>query len=133
MNKMKADLVIIGGAEFEPDRLQSVTGLAPDAISRIGDPIGSSIRKYESNAWIASTGYMKSLSLADCIAPLWARLEPFWDKLRSAVPAGVEIQLSITAYVSNEMPELNLGSDVIRRLAQLKASLDIDIISIEGS
>ena len=131
MSKMQAELIIFGGAELEPDRLQSVIGLAPDTISRIGDRIGSSIRKYDSNSWIVSTGYMQCLSLAECIAPLWARLEPFWDKLRPAVPAGVDIQLSVAAYVSDTMPELNLGSEVISRLAQLKASVDIDIITIE--
>ena len=131
-NKMKAELIVSGGSDFEPGNLQAAIGLTPDRICRIGETIGRSIRKYDSNLWIVSTGYSDCRSLTICLAPLFARLEPFWERLRLAIPPTTQVQLSVAAHVHvhDSTPELNLEKDAVGRLATIGASIDIDVILV---
>lgn len=117
-------------ADFEPDYLEAVVGLAPDKMCRIGETIGRSIRKHDYNTWVSSTGYLQCISLTKCLVPLLERLEPFREKLGLAIPPSAELQLSVAIYIHDAVPELNLEKIVISKLAAFGASLDVDVILV---
>lgn len=130
MCEMKAELVIFGGLDFRPGDVQAQIGLEPDEIHYLGDSIGRSALKYESNLWVLSTGYHECSTTSECLDPLLRRLRPIWNKLRSPATASAEMQLSLAAYVGDEMPELNFDAELVKLLGAIGASLDIDIIPL---
>jgi len=89
---MKAELIISGGCDFNPYRLNAIIGLTADHIWHIDDAIGKSIRKRDSNAWVISTGYLPCISLRECIVALLKKIESFEAKLRSVINSTVETQ-----------------------------------------
>ena len=133
MSESKVDLIVSGGLNFKPDLLTNYIKIVPDSVWEIGDKIGKSIRTREENAWIISSDYSKNDDISELLKSVIDKVTPARDELRDYIRSrdGMEIQVSIAIYVSEQAPILNLSPSLITELSILGASLDIDIICLE--
>lgn len=116
------------GAELDPDVLTRRTGLTPSAAFRVGDlkPNG---RRHDVAAWrIRSADHPDRM---EALAELWARVDPVWPELVALArehTAYVEVVIVAAEDVSpDERFDLNFEVDVVRRAAELGASLGFDL------
>jgi hypothetical protein len=92
---------------------------------RIGDTRWKSIIVEKNNGWVLNSGLPESSSLEDHINALLERVASGSDRIRSLSEVA-EVELSCVVY-GEHMPALNFAPRVVHRIAQLGASLDIDL------
>lgn len=131
MAEIEADLIVAGDARFEPDDVQREYGIVADDIWHIGEQIGRSIRKRDCNAWIISSGKIKGYALSECLSLLMRKVDAGWQGLQTLCALdGVQTQLAVAVYVYDAVPALDCSREVVRKLAELKADIDIDLTTL---
>lgn len=103
-------------------------GLQPERSWHIGDQRPKTRIMEKENGWLLSSGLEESASLEEHLAALLEKLQPISGRIAS-VASIANIELSCAIY-SETQPALSFGSDVIREVANLRASLDVDIYVI---
>jgi hypothetical protein len=111
-----------------PDKISSQTGLQCDRSWRIGDLRHRTAIRERNSGWILGSGLPKADCIDDHLDAIWSILGPVKDKIRQLSETET-VELSVVIY-SSSSPELYFESSRINRLAQLGASLDIDLYVI---
>ena len=128
-----AELIIFGDEKFDPTAVSSACGIEADQTWRIGDRIGTSTMKRESNAWVLSTEYTEGLDVATVLRPLLVRAAPARELIRSlARRDGLEVQMSICIQAADVSPAISFEPAIVAELHSLGAGLDIDLILMEA-
>lgn len=115
----------ITSASRTPEQISEATGLTCDRSWRIGEKRGKTTIVERSNGWVLNSTLPKSASLEAHIEELLGRLLARADKIR-ALSEHDTVELSCVVYAILP-PALNFDKSVIQRLAQLGASLDVDL------
>jgi hypothetical protein len=130
--KTKIDFIISGDNQFDPNNLSGIFGHEPDEYWVVGDKIGSSIRLRDDNAWVLSSGYTENNEISDLLVNLFARIDKFKTKAIDYLSShkNLNADISIAIYISDETPVINIQPNILKKLASIGATLDIDIILI---
>jgi hypothetical protein len=129
MVEIRVDFTLFGhGVDLE--RLSHDIGMQPTATYREGDLIRKTALKAEFDAWRLSTGYVNSIDTLEVVEVLLEKLEPVKENvLRMSESLGLIREFSILLTLRGDhAPSFNLPAEVVRRLADLKCSVDVDII-----
>jgi hypothetical protein len=115
---------------FDPDSLSSGIGVSADRTWRAGDlRIPNSIVKHDSAGWCIEAPKQNGWDLEPVVVQLLDRLKPARSEIRAVQQKfALRSQLSCIVYAADQVPSLAFGSDVIARLADLQASIDIDVM-----
>jgi hypothetical protein len=129
------------GRDIDPDEITRSTRIGPTAIRRIGDPMPYLRRVKTTNDWVVATGEIEGSS-GEALTRLFELLRPGWDRLAKIglarsnlrdyegpleIDSGAGVGLSLS--FENSPPDISIASDAIVCLAELHASLDIDVTS----
>jgi len=114
----------------DPGEVTLRTGLQPEKIWRAGDQIGKSIRKYEQNGWQLGSDRPAEAGFGDHVESLIAKVRPVLPVFRS-LKQSWEIELSCAIEVYSSSPELHLEPDALQVLAELGASIDLDLYCLD--
>jgi hypothetical protein len=75
---------------------------------------------------------LKLIGLEAVLCELLDAVTPYEGRIAEAVARfGLEVGISFGVYLSDETPACWFSADTIRRVSQLQASLDIDLIRVE--
>lgn len=108
-----------------PEQITEAIGLPCDRSWRIGDKRGKTIIIEKENGWILNSSLSLEASLDAHVENLLSRLTPIADKIRKFSEQN-RVEFSCVVYADSP-PALNFTESVIFQLAQLGASLDIDL------
>ena len=118
------------GFAREPDELTALVGIVPSKVWRIGESIDKSKRTYKSNGWRISAEPPPTEVEAGVDA-LFTKVASCWEALR-LLSIDCRVELSIVIYVGQQVPAIHLRPDQLDRLAELGASIDIDLYCLDG-
>jgi hypothetical protein len=123
----------ITGIDLLPEQITIDLGLTPTQTWRLGDPIQETQLRRKHNGWCFSIGQSEdNWELEKSLAALIDHLLPYANIISSVCENHIlHCEISCAIYVSDETPIINLCPETISHLAQLNASLDIDIILTE--
>ena len=127
--EVKVRLVILG-FECSSDEISSTLGVAPTQVWRDGETVTpQATNVHHENGWmLRSPVDPQRASAEEAVNALLAQFPSL--KAFAALPAAADIQLTCTIYGHDERPGLWLSKDVIARLAQIGASLDVDVYDL---
>jgi hypothetical protein len=125
---IRVDFTLFGhGVDLE--RLSQDIGIPPTSTWHEGDSIQRTMLKAEFDVWRISTGYVNSIDTLDSVEVMLGLLEPAKEKLlRVSEALGLIKEFSIVLKLRNHAPSFNLPAEVVRRIADLGCSIDVDII-----
>ena len=132
MPEMRSELSVqftLRGVDLNPDDVTRLLGLQPTEAWRVGDRI-TAIRVprfFSDSAWRLHSGLPDTTDLEEQVKSLLDRLEPVWDV---AVELGkkhyAEFSCVVYSY-GGDRPAISFDNEVIKRLAELNATLDVDL------
>jgi hypothetical protein len=112
-----------------PETVTEVLGLQCDRFWHCGDTRADTIIIEKNNGWVLHSGLPKTAPLEEHIEAILRILTPFKEKIKS-LSCTDTVELSCVLYASHP-PALSFGHSTINRLAELGASLDIDLYVME--
>jgi|ERR1051325_3506247 hypothetical protein len=114
----------------DPSEVSDLVGLQPSKTWRAGDLIGSTARRYQQGGWQLSS-------------PSFADVEPAVDQLLSAIAVRTDelrgiareaqLQIGIVVYANAFVPAILLRADQVKTIADLGASIDVDLYCLMNS
>jgi len=126
--KIRADFCITG-IEIPPDKITSLLGISPTKTWQVGESIQGTALKRKFNGWCISKEYERDLNLVKPVKSLLEILLPKSKVINHICNEyKLECEMSCVIYVTDETPIIDFEQDVISKLAELKTTLDIDII-----
>jgi hypothetical protein len=118
------------GLELDPDAASARLGIVPTKTWRAGDPIdGRTTLRYRHSGWRLQSALGKSAHhLEDHIETLLAQLQPAWSPLTGLCARyDGEFSCVIRLHPDDQAPAMHFANDVIGRIAELNAEIDIDL------
>lgn len=112
--------------EAPPQRISDALELAPTRTWLKGETIGGSVRRSASNGWALERA-AQTVDVEALVVDLLGRLPTDSSARLSRVIGSWELQCSVVVTVRDETPALHWSAPTIRRLAELGASLDVDL------
>ena len=114
--------------DFAPEEITELTGLLPTSILRAGELFrGSSDRRREKSVWEIKWQGDEAVPVGVQVRSLLDSLEESWEKL-AELGERYEAWLLLRAYIYEAQgPEFTLEGDLVKRIARLNASIDVDI------
>jgi hypothetical protein len=95
-----------------------------------GDPVGSSQLKHKQSGFCVEVPVQRTTEIEPAVRALLDSLASL-DR-RALRESGLHLEVSCAVYVSDEVPALHLGADVLAMISGLNAALDIDLILVAG-
>jgi len=121
--------LVLKGEGFLPEQITSIIDLKPTATWRAGDPVQGTKLRRKNDAWVFSLEYRETYDMDALLRELLHSLEPYLEKILEVSKAlGLTRELSFGVYVGQQTPTSWFAADTIRRIAELEADLDIDLI-----
>jgi len=116
----------------DPNSVADKLSYKPQLIWFKGNIIGKSLIKHKNSGLEYKNDMIKEIELEKEINNL---VEPLWthkDEIIKIIDSNnYETELSIVLYIDeNELPILNFPNALVQKIADLRASIDIDIILI---
>lgn len=114
-----------------PEEITTITGIQPTRIGRKGELIGKTIMRREAYCWELESKLPKEKPLMEHVKYLLSIIEPSVE-LFKPITARYYTELACAVYLSESesLPEIHFDSDLIKRLAELNVSIDIDLYII---
>src|SRR5437763_9806172 len=106
----------LSGAEFDPERVTQLVGLAPSSTVRKGDFTRTipRIARSRYTIWKFGIGPEASFSVGDQLSSLVRRLDSHLPGIRQAVTQlMLEPLLGCVIYFEYEMPAISIGQEVL--------------------
>jgi hypothetical protein len=106
-----------------------MVGLYPTETWRLGESIQETrlIRKHD--GWVFGLPQRETHDMDGLLRELLEVLEPYRERLQNAIERfRMTPQISFGVYIRGETPACYFGADTLNRLADLQASLDVDLI-----
>ena len=119
--------------DFDPTAVSVAVGLEPDRTWRAGDArVPHSPLTHTSAGWCIEERPETGWELEPVVSRLLDRLAPFRAEIQAVRERlALRAQLACVVYADDRVPALGLGSQCVARLAELEASLDIDVMLVE--
>ncbi len=124
------------GFDFDPEEITRLTGITPTRTRRAGDPVSwaSSLSeenrqriRVKANRWIVNSGLDSNVDLPTQVKALLRRLEPAWERLIELGQQYEPVMECIVRSYGGDRPEIFFDKEVIRKLIQLNAEIDVDL------
>ena len=128
INEIKVS-VKIHGFNDSPSRISEILGLVPTMSWLKGEVVHPrAINTFKENGWVISVhGDGEDVSIEKLAMELFdvlsESLPSFCD-----LPRNVCIEFSVVAYVKQDIPELFIPSEIVQKLGEIGAEIDIDLI-----
>jgi len=116
---------VLTSSSRDPAEVTRILGQPPDKSWRLGEPRSKSTLVHDHSAWILVQCSPESASVGDQLAALIDRVRPL---LVEGVPEGWEAQVSCEILSHGEFPSMTLAPGILRFLADVGASLDVDLM-----
>jgi hypothetical protein len=116
--------------DFDPLAVEAALRFKPDRTWRTGDArVPNSKLKHESAGWCIELPQQPGWELGPLVSQLLDRLSAVHAEVRAVqLKFGLRSQLTCVVYADDQMPAVGLSSSVVASLADLQASVDIDIM-----
>jgi hypothetical protein len=108
-----------------PDEIGSELGLAADEQWQAGGFRPRTKMVAKTNGWILDSGKPRDATLDEHLEALLARLRGHEDRIR-AISSSDSVEVSCVLYSIRE-PALNFSPELLARITELGAGLDIDL------
>ena len=115
---------------FDPESATKIIDITPSDIWRFNDYRDKSSATFKHDGWVLSTDEIESLDVNDLLLPL---LNIVYPKKKQIVDIcnkfGIKSEISIEVYSKDRaFPAIHFDIDTIKRIVELNAELDIDIV-----
>ncbi len=117
--------LVVSGFEDSPEEISRRIGADPTDTWKAGDLIREPGIRKKSNGWRLKSGFDGHSELEPHLRWLLDKLSPSTDAGFGA--DGRSIDFSCNVVIADRAPSLTVPRDVMERIAQLGADLDIDI------
>jgi hypothetical protein len=119
--------------DFDPDEITNLLKISPTKVKRIGDLINpKGTRRYTHNSWRIESKLQKSDGLEEHINSIFEQLQPSWQSLASLC-SQYEAEISCIIYINSEqIPAIHFSKDIIRKVHELNAEIDVDLYILLG-
>ena len=116
--------------QLDPEHITRLLEISPSQIWKTGEFIQNTNIQRKHNGWCLSSGdYKNDLHLAQIAEPLLQALLPKSEVIKKTCDElQLECELSCIVYIVDETPILNFTHEILKSLAQLNATMDIDVI-----
>jgi hypothetical protein len=131
---LRAEFVLLGDA-LDHGAITSAVGLSPTATWKAGDQIRGTKLRRDRDGWVWGTPKRDGLDLEVPLRELLEALSNAAPAIRSILKRGsVEAVISCAVYVVNgAVPAVCLPHRMLAAIAELGASLDVDVILTQES
>ena len=117
------------GKRFAPEDVTRVVGLSPSKTWRAGEPIPATTAKRKDDRWEFGLSYRETFDMEEMLKELLDTIEPYRERITAAAKEfGLVREISFGVYIREQTPACWFSADTMRRLADLGADLDIDLI-----
>ncbi len=114
-----------------PSKVTEILGIQPSKSWLKGDLINkATIIYYKQNGWKITPPLLKESSLSANINVLFSFIEPFMENFKKLPYCIVEISCCIYTYDS--IPEIFIEPCLVKKMSEINAGLDIDIVRLAG-
>ncbi len=120
---------------FDPEELTAAVSIQPSKTWRAGERVGRSKISLESDGWRISCRQSSTQNANEQVSELLQILgDSTSDLISFCEDHGLEVILTVRAYVpsGSGAPNLVLKRDIIQALAELRAELDIDVMTLSA-
>ncbi len=117
----------ITGLDFEPQNITNKLGVVPKKTWITGDlihPKGTIKRKH--NGWVIESKLSKNNAHEDHIKSLFEQLQPVWTIVQE-IGHNYDTEISCVIYTDGEVPAIHLDQEIINKINQINAEIDIDL------
>jgi len=125
--KVRVDF-LISEADLPLDDITRELGIMPSMIIRRGQPIAGGKSAYRWDAWYLSSGLSPDTYLENHVRAVLQQIHPLRNKVRSLC-ARLNTVPEVSACVESfgaDRPPLHVDEHMVRQIADLGASFDID-------
>lgn len=125
---------VLIGFKCEPEEITETLGIVPTQTWKVGTPIGKrGIGRYEDNGWQVKSKLEKYADLESHIQSVLQQLEPAWESLaKISALYYTELSCHIYLYDDEQVPAIHFEQEVVRKIAELNAEIDVDIYVLPG-
>ena len=128
MNQEMSAAFCITGLGIAPEEITRVLGITPTKTWLVGESIQQTGLRHKQNGWCIATA-AEVVSLEETTQQLLAVLSPKANAINELCSKhDLDRELNCAIYVVNETPAVNFSRGVIVALAEIGASIDVDII-----
>lgn len=114
-----------------PEEITTITGIQPTRIWHKGDIRPKTIIREKENGWELQSKLPKEKPLIEHVEHLLSSIEQSHELFKT-ITARYYTELSCVVYFdeSESLPEIHFDSNLIKKLAELNVSIDIDLYGI---
>ena len=121
----------VDSTELSPGEILKIIGVPPTRSWAIGDFRPKTKLCGKTNGCIIESGLPTCASIEEHLSCLFDKVRPYFSNFKH-LSAFATIELGCAIYAMS-MPTVNLGSHVIRFLADINSSVDYDIYIVDES
>jgi len=107
------------------EEITSRINMAPDNITRIGDPVPLTILVNKLNVWELSSGLDDTFSIKEQLVSLFKKIESVQNNIYQLKDVA-DISISCVAYYTAQ-PPFYLDADMVKKCCAIGASVDFDV------
>ena len=112
--------------DCDPDEISNLLKLTPTKIYRIGElRIPQSILRNRTNGWKLKSSLSQS-TIEEQVEHLLEQIRPCYEII-TELGKKYEIEISCHVHCGVHIPAIHFNNNIIKQLAQLNASIDVDI------
>lgn len=120
------------GEEFSPAEATRIIGLNPSRTWRVGESVEDTEIKRKDNGWKLELPYRETYDMDSILNELLDIVEPHsQDIARLTASLRIRAEISFGVYMRAETPAAWFSAQTLRRVTNLGANLDIDLILTE--
>jgi hypothetical protein len=120
--------VSIRGFECPPDEISRALGVPPSRTWLRGDKVGPTIMLRDSNGWQLCSAKSAEVEPEQHVLQLLHQLPDDITHLLRQVSPVFRVEVSCVLYLRGGTPPLGFAAATLRRIADMNANLDLDII-----
>lgn len=120
------------GKGFVPEDVTAAVQLTPTRSWRSGDRIQQSKLTRKDDAWLFGFPRQEIDDLDICVSKLLDAVEPHKGEIINAMRRfNLKSEISLAIYLRGETPSSFFAAKTIRRIADIEASLDLDLMLVD--
>ena len=119
---------LLTGKELDPQTITDKLGIAPTKTFRAGELIQPKASpQWRQNGWLLESKLHKSAELEEHIEFILEKLQPGWNILKELGQI-YEAAFDCVVYVYEYVPALCWEKNIVKKVAELNARIDVDLI-----
>lgn len=121
------------GEGFAPESVTREVGISPTKTWRVGDLLEKTAATRKDDGWVFALPYRHTYDMEGLLEELLNAIDPYKNRIiEVANRFALHREVSFGVYIiGQETPACWFAADTLRRLAELGAGLDIDLIFTE--